>query len=729
MDLNSLPPELAAWARGLQQRTQAAEARAESAEARVESAEARIRPTTFAEFLEACHQQISIPLRVEPRPEFTTKGTITRPNGRLCPTSIKPWDFRALALNLFDDVYRMFHPPSAPPRRAFPSIPVLEDRGHQACQAALTSELDLVKHQMFEVEIPVREVIEQLIRIPEARGNFALGEGVLFSNHVNSETEEPGEFPPRPSDAPNPRADQNCVFLEADNTRRLVYIIEYKAAHKLTDVYLRAGLRPMNMWEEVVQRLTIPTDPVAKLQYNAENLSCAAVTQVFDYMIKGGLEYGILTNGGAKVMLRIPEENPFILEYCLLEPRKDVEDNIQNEASDPDQPLGFRYLDTAVGSHVALTLMALQSHPRSQQWRSAATNELHRWEVDFDALVRTIPDEEREMTPPASEYRPPHYPLNPNSSYIRRTRRTRNAACSNPDPPENPGQSSSGSDSDAAPTDGPQSPSVERQERRTPQQRRSKRQRRMPPAHAPQKQPNSEYCTQKCLLGLINRMPFDDACPNIQVHRQHSGTEYHPIDGRQVTLKLERQLNNNPDHCCRPLPGKEGLHGALFALTLDPYGYTFVGKGTTYSSNYESKVYEHLRSVQGSAIPVYLGDIYLTKSVYYLRPDYVIVHMGLMAWGGQDFQSARPSHIDEGEQIARTRDEINAAGIEHLDEGNLNMLWNEELQRVLFIDFGRVRIVEQPQLKRKLSVLKEIDSNDAHVEKKAQAGTFGLDGK
>jgi hypothetical protein len=40
-----------------------------------------------------------------------------------------------------------------------------------------------------------------------------------------------------------------------------------------------------------------------------------------------------------------------------------------------------------------------------------------------------------------------------------------------------------------------------------------------------------------------------------------------------------RQLALDPDNGCEPL-GKQGARGALFKLTLDSYGYTFVAKGT-----------------------------------------------------------------------------------------------------------------------------------------------------
>lgn len=64
----------------------------------------------------------------------------------------------------------------------------------------------------------------------------------------------------------------------------------------------------------------------------------------------------------------------------------------------------------------------------------------------------------------------------------------------------------------------------------------------------------------------------------------------------------------------------------------------------------------------------------------------------LMAWGGKALKEDERSFKNE---IDRTRSEISGAGIEHLDERAPNMLWNEEVQRVMFVDFGRARVTRR----------------------------------
>ena len=49
--------------------------------------------------------------------------------------------------------------------------------------------------------------------------------------------------------------------------------------------------------KEVIQRQTIPNDPGEKLNYNADRLTGALITQTFEYTIENGLEGSYATNG------------------------------------------------------------------------------------------------------------------------------------------------------------------------------------------------------------------------------------------------------------------------------------------------------------------------------------------------------------------------------------------------------------------------------------------------
>jgi len=60
----------------------------------------------------------------------------------------------------------------------------------------------------------------------------------------------------------------------------MVYVVEYKAPHKLTLPHLRIGLYPMDIRSEVIHRVTKPAaaDEEALFQYYADKLVAAAVS-------------------------------------------------------------------------------------------------------------------------------------------------------------------------------------------------------------------------------------------------------------------------------------------------------------------------------------------------------------------------------------------------------------------------------------------------------------------
>ncbi|PYI30276.1 hypothetical protein BP00DRAFT_437024 [Aspergillus indologenus CBS 114.80] len=581
----------------------------------------RNRHTTFSEYLEACHSNITQPLTIQIDRPLTTKGSITSPTGRICPTFLQPWDFRSAQQPLFDEVYRYFHPVTDESFRVFPPLVVIQDRGQQACARPLASEADLVRHKEAEVENPVKEIIDLLARIPEAQERFSLGEGIMTGKDY---------------------------FI----------LLDIKAARKLSDTMLRSGLQPMNMLQEIVRSVTIPVDPDEKLQYNAKLLSCAALTQIFDYMIRGSLPLGILSNGGTEVMLWIDEEDPTTLHYYVADPNKDVTPEL-------DHGLGFRYPYTAIGNRLALTLLAHSLPQRPQVWRNNAIKQLSKWEVDFEEVLRLIPESERKQTPPGSTYRAPRYPVNPRSPYLLRSRRLAIDRRNHDQPHRMDPSDLSESDS---PTRVPSSPSTGMERRKRQRTSRS-------------------IAHRNVFVALVSGSELDPKCPNFQSHRTQSKTSGHPITRLKLIRLASQQLNHDPDNLCLPL-WKGGLHGSLFAITLEVYGYTFVGKGTTYNSHYEGDVYHKLKSVQGSAVPVYLGDIYFKQNDYFLETSRVIIHMSLMAHGGIGL----PSICGLEKQINDTKAQIRAAGGEHLDVRPSNMLWNAEVQRVMFIDFGRAII-------------------------------------
>ena len=93
-------------------------------------------------------------------------------------------------------------------------------------------------------------------------------------------------------------------------------------------------------------------------------------------------------------------------------------------------------------------------------------------------------------------------------------------------------------------------------------------------------QHNACFCTQHCLLGLQQGGLFNDACPNVMLHKQGGDSGRHIINSMTLVQLVKQQLDENVDCNCTPMGGC-GASGAPFRLTCAAYGYTVVGKGTT----------------------------------------------------------------------------------------------------------------------------------------------------
>ena len=67
--------------------------------------------------------------------------------------------------------------------------------------------------------------------------------------------------------------------------------------------FLRVNKGFMHVPEDVINRITIPTDPEDKFMYYSEQLTAVALTQIYVYIIKNGLEYSKVVSGEADVFL------------------------------------------------------------------------------------------------------------------------------------------------------------------------------------------------------------------------------------------------------------------------------------------------------------------------------------------------------------------------------------------------------------------------------------------
>jgi len=197
-----------------------------------------------------------------------------------------------------------------------------------------------------------------------------------------------------------------------------------------------------------------------------------------------------------------------------------------------------------------------------------------------------------------------------------------------------------------------------------------------------------QYCTQRCIRGLVRRKQLDKKCSNVEDH----GDEKHAINQFIFLRLLQGQLTRDRDVDCEPLY-IQGARGVMFKVTLTSYGYTVVAKATVDTLvrylQYEVVIYKKLRSLQGVCISICVGAINLVQPYYYNGAK--IVHMLFLGWAGTQINR----HINYDNefhvlaQATRSLGAIHRLGLLHRDALARNMLWNEECSRVMVVDFER----------------------------------------
>ncbi|KAK9364330.1 hypothetical protein V1509DRAFT_636732, partial [Lipomyces kononenkoae] len=649
-------------------------------------------PTTFDEFIRACHIFLSRKVQVGDL-SHCTKGSLTKPNGRLCPKKFRIWtDCLDSQQQVYNSVRRFLKASEEDAPRLFSSVDSLEYEGRKHCSKPLTSEQDLVWFERLAVEDNVLSVIAELCHIPEAHKHFKLKDGVQFESHSNALTVDSDKPDVGDQSAIRKPVPDNFFYRMDSNTNSLCATVEYKPPHKLSVESLRAGLRRIDSYEKVVQAATTPTDSDEKAGYNAEQLTGSALVQQYNVMILKGLEYSYITTGLALVLLRVRSDDPSTLYYCLCEPNREVD--LADDQS-------FEQPRTAIARVLCLCLMSLLSQPRDQDWRNNAARQLHRLEPAVGVTLAQISEEEPQNVSPDSESQGSEYLLSSTSESVASDvsqPNTRSQTGCRPQETMDRSESMDSSDSDSSESDPNQATS--RRQRNVnqstlsppPTQRWSSHSSSQGDRGDRRQHHEAKFCTQRCLRGLQRGDILDSHCPNVELHRQGRDSNRHLISSQGLVQLLKEQLDETLNYNIRPF-GVCGSYGAPFKITCVPYCYTVVGKGTTSELwkevSREVEVYRILQRAQGSAVPVFLGAIDLER--IYFHDEGLIQHMLLMAWGGRDTTELEHSQALLHE-IERSRKEIRALGVVHGDFRYENILWNEELGRALIIDFHRATL-------------------------------------
>lgn len=574
----------------------------------------------------------------------------------------------------------------------------MEDHGRRFARRPISSEQDLETYERLAVEDHVHDIVAELCKIPEAREEFRLGNGLWFDNNANALDEDDEVDASEQSTTKPSKPNQFCIHRMDGNRSTLLTTVEYKPPHKLSVASLREGLRPMDFWQEVVQPDRVPTEEPEKSRYTAAWLVGYAIVQELHAMIQDGLEYSYLTNGLIDVQLWVPYDDPRTLYYHLGDP------GVYGMAG----VAGPVIPRTRIERSLCLCLMSFRAPLRDQAFRNAAKDDLPKWHSILDSdrsqiVVVDLPldDASSGLASPeqtTSEYLTSSFPL---TSGPRVTTRAA-ASCA---PPSDPYHQESSSDSETDPA------ASARRKRgfsqvtsSPPTQRSAPRADRQGNQNGQTRSHDAPFCTQRCLLGLQQGGALDPACPNTDLHILGRREDRHLISAADLVKKLKAQLDQDLDHNCTPMGpcGSCGSSGAPFKITCSTFGYTVVGKGTTSKRwrkvSREAEVYGVLQRAQGSAVPVFLRAINLAPT-YFLHGAGRIRHILLIGWGGKSVGHAT---LDKTIQraISRSVKEIRYFGIFHHDLRPENILCNAELQRALIIDFHLCSLDRRPLHKR-----------------------------
>ncbi|KAF4123721.1 Conserved hypothetical, protein [Geosmithia morbida] len=535
--------------------------------------------------------------------------------------------------------------------------------------------------------------------------------------------------------------DQICAYRVSGDSTEIAYVVEYKAPHKLHTQHLEKGLREMDIYDQVVNKPTVPTEEPAKFQHYAELLASAAVTQAYHCMLESGLEFGYITNGDAVIFLKIDWTNTTELFYHLALSSLEVE-------ADED-PI---YANT-VAQVLAFTLLAFDSGQHSDDERNAAVKASRKWEVGSDYILdeisreelrreeaagpSTLPRRRRRLSPSRADWKPrpvKKVRRGPDEVVHRPVTRSRTRCGGDDDGGGretdgdhdrdrgsgggshgggfsggaevrdgtwNSGSGEQGSSASKSGRGGAGNPGGSRTRHSSArddagdgagddlEERDSNGRCKNP----------KPYCTPSCLLSLINGWPLDSKCPNVRLHARSSDDGEHPVSYAEWMVLLQKQLSQSVVKGLVNLR-KQGGCGVLFQNTLLEYGYSFVAKGTTVSRipalQKEEAVYRKLEALQGRHVPVCLGRLGLRPlemTVFY-DIGVGIVYFLLMSYGGTKLEipSKPAARKSIGSSVARIADRMHSLGVAHGDIRLPNVLQGPG-GRWTIVDFDQASIL------------------------------------
>ncbi|RCI08959.1 hypothetical protein L249_5059 [Ophiocordyceps polyrhachis-furcata BCC 54312] len=196
-----------------------------------------------------------------------------------------------------------------------------------------------------------------------------------------------------------------------------------------------------------------------------------------------------------------------------------------------------------------------------------------------------------------------------------------------------------------------------------------------------------EYCTHKCLRGLLLGDEVDRDCPNAEEH----GIIHLRLDLFWVLVKNQLFSDRGIDANCIPM-GFAGGVASVYKLQLAVKGYTMVAKGVMAecwdSLTNESEIYEKLDDLQGKHIPVCLGFSGILGCSY--KFDTRVCDCFLLL----SYSGILPRRKDMTEEMmakaCAALTEVHNRGVLHKDIGPFNLLHQGDKVVIMDFEFAEV---------------------------------------
>ncbi|KAG5778490.1 hypothetical protein H9Q73_007844 [Fusarium xylarioides] len=672
------------------------------------------RKTSYEEYLLLCHEVLFTTLKVQDKSKSSGGGT-TDVTGKHYPLTLRPW-------NGFLDAQRLCHDMITKTISGFllPSKIAVHAIAGVLHKRPVASEEDLRTFEHLAVEDPV----ENIIAVFGPRSQDHPNGRDLDCKAISFENQPLSLLEPDETGCDSDSDDGDEIFFEAvqglprskkrmalhrkvirkrgpdkwaihtrfSGQQYMAFPGEYKAAYKIPIESFQKAMRTEDLFTRVILRLSsgkVSNDGETHLQEQIEETVAKALAQTFHYMIRLGCSYGYLTAGKSLVFLHIGDD-PTVLYYHISQP--------EDDAKSSDGPIDLFH--TAVAQLAAFCLQTCRDNGKPNLWKERAFSQLREWPQPYAEMRGgTTEEESPQSTRSASSYAGPTTAAQELTVELRRTTR---ASCKPTlEPSTNDTSDDDFTGSPHRQTDGLQ-PSLR-------VKHPGSKKRKDVPSGSDETRSSEElevetrpYCTQECMLGLKRHGRLDEKCPNVALHCRASRDMLHPIDTVCLRELIHKELHR-PVHRLRsvkPLDrdGKYGETGALFKLSLNHYGYTFVGKGTfaaaTKRLQHEAEVYTRIEPLQGHVVPVCLGSIDLDKPYPLAAAD--VVHMLLMSWAG-DALTPDDEFLPE---LPRFQELLHTCGVIHDDLRQQNLVRNHERGHIMLIDFNLAIILPAMRHKR-----------------------------